>query len=394
MKILFLTSRLPYPPHRGDKLKIFHLMRQLSRAHELTLLSFISDRAELENAGPLKELCREVHTVYRPLFRSILGCVAAVPSSDPIQVGYFRSRAMRETLRRVLAEGNFDVVHTHLIRMAQYTRDLRGPVRVLDLTDAGSLYLDRFRRTVKNPLLKLLVWAELRRLKPYEGVIGAFDTALVCSPVDRKVLASASPKTRLDILYNGIDLETFVPGEGFQADPDRIIYTGNLSYFPNADGIRYFVRQVLPLIRREIPGVKLYIVGKDPPGKVRKLASENITVTGFVPDIRAEYLASTVAVAPVRFGAGTLNKVLEPLALGIPVVSTPIGVEGLPLTPGKHLMLADSPADFAAAVVAVLRDPDLRRRLSVQGRDVVRAEYGWDVIAGTLENIYKDLLVG
>jgi len=394
MKILFLTSRLPYPPHRGDKLKIFHLMRQLSRAHELTLLSFISDKSELASAGPLKELCREVHTVYRPFSRSLLGCLAAVPSPDPIQVGYFRSRTMRETLGRVLAEGNFDVIHTHLIRMAQYTRDLRGPVRVLDLTDAGSLYLDRFRRTVKNPLLKLLVWAELRRLKPYEGVIEAFDAALVCSPVDRRVLASAAPKARLDILYNGIDLETFTPGEGIHGDPDRIIYTGNLSYFPNTDGIRYFVRQVLPLIRREIPGVKLYIVGKDPPGNVRKLASENITVTGFVPDIRAEYLASTVAVAPVRFGAGTLNKVLEPLALGIPVVSTPIGVEGLPLEPGRHLMLADSPADFAAAVVAVLRDPELRRRLSVQGRDAVRSEYGWNVIAGTLENIYKDLLVG
>jgi len=206
------------------------------------------------------------------------------------------------------------------------------------------------------------------------------------------VLAGAAPTARLELLYNGIDLEQFTPDENRRPDPDRIIYTGNLSYFPNADGIRYFVAEILPLIRREVPSVKLQIVGKDPPARVRNLASESVKVTGFVPDIRAEYLASAVAIAPVRFGAGTLNKVLEPMALGVPVVSTPIGAEGLPFESGTHLMLAGSPEDFARGVVSLLKDPALRRKLSANGMEIVRSNYGWGAVAGTLEDVYSTLL--
>jgi len=391
VKILILTPRLPYPPHRGDKLKIFNLIRRLSRAHEITLLSFIQSKDEQRHLGALGEFCREIHTIHQPPVVSFLRCVLGLFSTEPFQVAYFKSGAMRAAVRRLSASGKFDVVHTHLIRMAQYTADLRGPVRVLDLTDAGSLYLERFHATTSRPILRFMVGWELGRLKRYEAVIARFDTSLVCSSVDREVLKRAAPGAEIDLLYNGIDLEYFAPDPSRTGDPLRIVCTGNLSYFPNIDGIAWFVGEILPLIRREIPGVKLYIVGKDPPKKVRNLASGDIFVTGFVPDIRAEYLASAAAVAPIRFGAGTLNKVLEPMALGIPVVSTSIGAEGLPFEAGRHLMIADTPGAFAAAVVSVLRDGALRERLSRNGSETVRSSYGWDVIAGTLESIYDKL---
>ncbi|HLA99990.1 MAG TPA: glycosyltransferase [Bacteroidota bacterium] len=393
MKILFLTSRLPYPPHRGDKLKIYNLIKNLSRSHEITLLSFIASTEEKKYLAALGEYCREIHTVYQPTVLSLWRCLLAVFSFDPFQIAYFKSRSMRGAVRLLLGRERFDIVHTHLIRMAQYTVDERGPSRVLDLTDAGSLYLERFYLTTRRPLQKLLVGWELKRLRRYEEIISGFDTALVCSSVDRDKLHAASPGANIGLLYNGVDLEYFSPDDSRRFDPKRIIYTGNLAYFPNVDGIRYFVRDILPLIRRDIPDVKLYIVGKDPPKKVRNLASDDIVVTGFVPDIRAEYLGSAVAVAPIRFGAGTLNKVLEPMALGVPVVSTPIGAEGLPFVPGKHLMIGKSPEEFAAAVVTVLNDPALRQRLSLNGRDVVGSKYGWDVIAGALGIIYKNLLL-
>lgn len=392
MNILFLTPRLPYPPYRGDKLKIFNLIRQLSARHNITLLSFVSRREELEHVPALREYCDEVRTVYMPAWRSMLRCLPGFLGRLPLQVVYYRSAAMRRELASLLGSQTFDVLHVHLIRMAQYAADIRGQARVLDLTDAGSLYLDRFRRTAANPLVKLLVGAELGRLIPYEKIVASFDVALVCSPVDRTVLAGAAPTARLELLYNGIDLDQFTPDENRRPDPDRIIYTGNLSYFPNADGIRYFVAEILPLIRREVPSVKLQIVGKDPPARVRNLASESVKVTGFVPDIRAEYLASAVAIAPVRFGAGTLNKVLEPMALGVPVVSTPIGAEGLPFESGTHLMLAGSPEDFARGVVSLLKDPALRRKLSANGMEIVRSNYGWGAVAGTLEDVYSTLL--
>jgi sugar transferase (PEP-CTERM/EpsH1 system associated) len=391
MKILFLTSRLPYPPHRGDKLKIFNLLRHLSKSNEITLLSFVASADELRYLPALREFCRDIHTIHHPPVLSVWRCMLAVFSREPFQIAYFSSGAMRDALRRILDSGRFDVIHTHLVRMAQYTREVRGTARLLDLTDAGSLYLERFHSAISHPLKKLLVGWELGRLKRYEQVISEFDTALVCSPVDRDALRSASPGANLDLLYNGIDLEYFTPPGERQVDPERIIYTGNLSYFPNADGIAYFVREILPLVRREIEDVKLYIVGKDPPRNVRRLAGEGIVVTGFVEDIRREYLASAVAVAPIRFGAGTLNKVLEPLALGVPVVTSSIGIEGLPLKHGEDLLVADSPGPFAESVIRILRDPSFGRRLALSSAGTVRRLYDWRVISDRLVRYYREI---
>ena len=281
----------------------------------------------------------------------------------------------------------------HFIRVAQYAigRTFNAPI-ILDLTDAGSLYLKRFLDTTKHQFLKLFLKVELRRLQDYERVLNYFDRCLVCSNVDKEILQQRSPDAKIDLLYNGIDLKYFTANGSHVPEPFRIICTGNMSYFPNLDGALYFSTHVFPLVKKKIPEAKLYVVGQAPPKKLRRIASDDIIVTGFVRDIKEYYLRSVVAIAPIRFGAGTLNKILEPMALGIPVVATSIGVKGLSLQAERDVLVADNVEDFAAAVIRLLKDPPLRHRISENAKTIVRSLYDWEVVAQTLQGLYVKLI--
>lgn len=272
--------------------------------------------------------------------------------------------------------------------MAQYVYQMIDPKRILDLTDAGSLYLERFLGSTKNPFMITFLKTELGRLKHYERILGRFDISLVCSEVDADVLRLHAPSANINLLFNGIDLDYFSPHEVSIPNPGQIIYTGNMSYYPNIDGALFFIREIFPAIKKSFARAKIFIVGQSPPFSLKRLRSDDIIVTGFVPDIKSQDLQSVVAVAPIRFGAGTLNKILEPMALGVPVVATAIAKEGLPVKDGKDILVADSPEAFAQAVVTVLRDNNLRQRLGANGQSIVRELYDWKKIVDQLEKTY------
>ncbi|MBC6952090.1 glycosyltransferase [candidate division KSB1 bacterium] len=389
MKILLITPRVPYPPYRGDKLKIFNLIKRLSRRHEIHLICFAQTRQDLENLQHLGTYCRHIDHVKLPVWLSLLKCFAGLFTQIPLQVQYFKSRRMQNLINQACRQHHFDVIHTHLIRMAQYTAEKHRPVKVLDLTDAVSLYLQRFTARAKNPFVKLLLKIELRRMMRYERILEKFNACFVCSEPDREQLRKTAPEAAIKLIPNGVDLEYFSPnGSLTDIDPNKIIFTGNLSYFPNIDGILYFTDEIFPLIKREMPAAQLYIVGQSPPAKVRALAS----LTGFVEDIKQHYVSSAVAVSPIRFGAGTLNKIIEPLALGVPVVATSVGVEGLEVIQGEDILVADQPQAFARHVVRVLQEPSLREKLRQGGMAVIRKQYDWDPIVARLEEMYHDLV--
>lgn len=391
MDILLLTPRLPYPPYRGDKLKIFNLVKRLSRSHRITLLTFTTTAEEAGHRDALEDYC-EVKSLHLPRWKSLWNCVVGVFRAVPLQVAYYSSSEMHRLVDAELEKGRYDVLHVHYIRMAQYVldRDVRVPMpMVLDLTDAKSLYLASFLTATRSFMLKILLRVELRRMEAYEQLISRFDSCLVCSDVDRQILLSRAPGARVELLYNGIDLEYYTPNGTRRPDPGSVVFTGNMGYAPNLDGALYFIREILPAVRARIPEVKLYLVGQKPPGSLRRLADEHVVVTGFVPDIKQYYHRSAVAIAPIRFGSGTLNKVLEPMAVGTPVVSTTIGVQGLPLVHGRDVLVADSPDEFANAVVALLGDQQLQKRLSENAQQIVRGLYGWQTIAGTLDEVYR-----
>jgi sugar transferase (PEP-CTERM/EpsH1 system associated) len=392
MTVLFLTPRIPYPPYRGDKLKIWNLLRVLSRHHDIVLLTFIQSKEEERFVQQLRAVCREVQVVYLPRWKSMLSCFVALFRPIPFQVAYYRSPRMRKILQETLGRVYPQLVHTHLIRMAQYTAHYSSIPRVLDVTDAVSLYLKRFLVKERNPLKKVGLFVEHCRVKHYERIVRKFDCTLVCSEVDRTVLRQAGEAARIELLYNGVDLDIFSENGTVAYERHSVIYTGNMTYYPNKDGAIYLARKIFPLVQKKISDAKLYIVGQDPPKKVKSLESTHIVVTGFVPDIHDYYLRSAVAVSPIRFGAGTLNKILEPLALGVPVVSTSVGFEGLQLRQGEDILVADNPRAFAEAIIAVLTDQSLRKKLSDNGKRAIRNLYSWDNIGQELEAIYTTVL--
>jgi polysaccharide biosynthesis protein PslH len=372
---------------------MFNLIRQLAlNGHEITLLSFIASRSEIQYLAELQRYCKRVETVYLPIWKSLLNCSLGIFSTRPYQVAYYQSKLMQRMIAKELENDQHDILHVHLIRMAQYALGKEDTIpRVLDLTDAGSLYMQRFLATTNSAVKKMILKEELRRLWRYESILAEFEQCLVCSDVDKSFLLQHVPDAKIDLLYNGIDLEYFKDETITGPDRDTIIFTGNMSYFPNSDGIQYFVNSILPIIKKEKPQIQLQIVGKDPPRRVQRLAGKGIMVTGFVQDLKDYYLNSRIAIAPIRFGAGTLNKILEPMALGIPVVTTSVGVEGLPVQHGKHLFVADRPEDFARRVIQLLTDDKLRRVFSANAKDLVRSLYGWDLITQKLESFYNEL---
>jgi len=391
MRILLLTPRLPYPPYRGDKLKVFNLIKRLSKENSIHLVSFIEKKRELDYLPYLSPYCAAIDVVPLPRWQSHWQCLIGLFSRLPLQVHYFRSRRMRRLVDEICRRHHFEVIHTHLIRMAPYTAALPHPLKALDLTDAVSLYLQRFLAREKNPAMNLLLKIELERIRRYESVVEQFHTCFVCSEPDREQLKKAAPDADIRIIPNGVDLAYFSSNGAAAYEPNRIVFTGNLTYRPNIDGIFYFVKEIFPLIKKDVPAAKFYIVGQSPPSQVRALASEEVIVTGFVEDIKQYYLSSAVAVSPIRFGAGTLNKILEPLALGVPVVATSMGIEGLDLTIGKDILVADRPHAFARHVVHLMQKAEFREKVGKAGMAIVRRLYNWDSIVQSLEKVYNEL---
>jgi glycosyltransferase involved in cell wall biosynthesis len=286
----------------------------------------------------------------------------------------------------LLKEENFDVVYYHLIRTAQYlsSQEKNPKLNVIDFTDSVSLYLSRMVKQEENYFKRLLFNSELKRIEKYEKIAENFDTLFICSDVDRKFLLEKGIKQEIHILNNGIDVEYF-SGDQIEYDPHRIIFTGNMPYFPNADAAVYFSKEILPIILRKNADIKFYIVGQKPSISVRRLASKNIIVTGYVKDIKAEYFKSAVNVAPMRFGAGTLNKVLESIALGIPVVATSSAVAGLPKELEKFVSIADTSNEFANKVLEILNNEKIRTEKMIEGKEIIKKLLDWSKIVGDFE---------
>lgn len=404
MKILFLTSRLPYPPYQGDRLKIYNFLRILSKHHEITLLTIVDNEQELELARNLKEFCFHIETVTLPFYKRYLNLIANIISNKPFQVAYYQSEEYRRKLQNLLRVNQYDIVHTHLIRMLPYSVNVKAP-RVLDLTDAISNYLESRAKTASNFLIKIGLRLELSRMLVFEKNIEKFEAVSVCSDVDMQGLYKTAPQSHIQIIKNGLDIDYFSPLENNISEENTIIFTGNMSYAPNEDGILFFYNEIFPLLIKKIPKIKLYIVGKSPSPKVMALASDNIIVTGKVPDLRTFYSKAQVAISPIRFGAGTLNKVIEPMAMGIPVVSTSLACQGMNLKPlysldegilnyqNEDIIFADTPQAFAKAILVLLNDPALRIKIARAGRELIENEHDWDKIVSKLEDVYKSIVI-
>ena len=387
MKILIITPRIPYPPFRGDKLKIYNPAKNLSKNNQVKILTFLRSSKQLNDLKSFKKYGIEIETVKLTVIESLMKVFISIFTGFPFQAAWFKSSKMKKRIEELISNERFDVVYYHLIRSAQYyiENDSSKPLSVIDFTDAVSLYLKRFAEVERNPVKKFFIKIEQKRIERYEKIAEKFHTLFICSEVDKKYLIESGLNANIKILNNGIDVSYFQP-EKTDYQKNRIIFTGNMPYYANYDAAIYFTKEIFPLIIKKVPDAEFFIVGQKPPQKIKSLESKNIFVTGFVPDIKNEYLKSAVNVAPMRFGAGTLNKVIESIALGVPVVATSMAIGGLPEVLYKYIFIADDPVNFAEAVIKIINNPLIREELVEEGKTVIKEMLSWEKIVSDFES--------
>jgi polysaccharide biosynthesis protein PslH len=357
----------------------------LAQKHNLFLVTFYEERAELNYLKEIQPFFKEIELVYLPKWRSVLNGIPALFTKTPLQLAYFKSAKMKRMVHFAVERYNIDVVHTQHLRMSQYTKELTIP-KILDLPDAFSLYFKRRSETERPFMNRLIDFIEIGRLAKAEQVITKFDKTLVCSVEDQSYLEKLHKTSNVEILLNGVDLETFDVGEGHDYAHNKVLlFTGNMDYAPNVDAVQYFVKEMWPAISIANPNTKFIIAGQRPVDAVKRLANDRIEVTGFIPDLKDMYAQASVVIAPLRFGAGTQNKVLEAMAMGVPTVCTHIGFEGLQIQSGQGVIMAKDRDAFTAQVNTLLADAVARAKVGEQGLEIAKSRFSWDRIALQLE---------
>jgi len=395
MRILWLKSDLLLPLDKGGKLRTWHLMRHLARRHEITYLAFREPDQPAADVEGMKEVAARVETITRrePAKGTLRFYVdAALHLVDPLPyaVGKYRSAEYRRRLEALLARERFDlIVCDFLFPAVNLPKRLPCPA-VMFTHNVESEIWRRHAETKTGVLGRLLYGAQYRRMLRYERrELARFDGILAVSDADRDTFTRLYPgaiSQPVHVVPTGVDTDYFEPAS---SDPQSraMVFTGSMDWLPNEDAMLYFCREVLPAIRAEIADASLPIVGRTPTPAVKKLAEEHgVTVTGRVDDVRPYMKEAAVYIVPLRIGGGTRLKIFEAMAMGKAVVSTTVGAEGLPVTDGEHVRLADEPAAFARAVVHLMRDLDERRRIEAAARALVVARYDWSAVAGELES--------
>ena len=390
-RVLFVTGRLPHPPQEGHQLRSWHLLRAAAAAgHDVTLLSLVRP----EEAGPPSaELSRtaSVQAVALPkmsALRSLVTAASVVRGRTLLEARYITGALTRAFER--LAAGA-DLVHLDILAVAALIERVPpGVPVVVNAHNVESRLLAERVRSEPVRLRRAVLASQVRRLARMERrVCSAADRVLACSDIDAERLQALAPAARVTVVPNGVDLAGFCPGADPAGDDRTLVFVGQMSWFPNRDGIEHFLAAVWPRIRQRHPA-RLRIIGRD--GDTMLPPAPGVERTGFVADLRPLIESAAVYVVPLRVGSGTRLKLLEAMAMGKAIVTTRIGAEGLGLVDGTHALLADSPEAFAGAVARLLDDRALRQRLGLAARQLAEHRYGWDAIGARLAAVYADLL--
>jgi sugar transferase (PEP-CTERM/EpsH1 system associated) len=382
MKLLVLCSRFPYPIEKGDKLRLYHQLRQLALRHELTLVALTDEEVAPAHLDEIRQLCREVHVFRLRKWRIGLRLLGALMGSRPWQVAYFFRKSFARQIHRLALQAQPDMVFCQLLRMAEYARDLPFP-STLDYMDAFSLGMRR-RAEQSSPLLRPLFNREAHLLAAYEkAIFPDFDHHCIISPTDRDQLGLSQPE-RVQVVPNGVDVDFFSPQPQISKSFE-LVFVGNMGYFPNAEAAKYLVRRVLPLLS---PSVKLQLAGARPTAEVRSLAGPRVTVSGWVDDIRTAYQSGRVFVAPLFAGSGQQNKILEAMAMGLPCITTSIVNQAIGAEPDREVLIAEDEEAFGRQIKRLLADEELAEGIARAGQELVRKRYSWQHSVALLEAMW------
>jgi polysaccharide biosynthesis protein PslH len=396
MKILWVNAGLLLPLDKGGKLRTWHLMRHLALRHEITYLSFADPTQPAADIAGMREVASRLVTIPRKdpakgTARFYLDAASYLVDGAPYAVAKYRSESLRDALSKLLATGGFDAVISDFLVPVVNLPDHLPCRSILFTHNVEAEIWRRHAENATNPAARFLLTQQWRRMLRFEQeALARFDLVLAVSDADRETFERLYPtalKQSAFVVQTGVDTTYFAPAApATAARPAHLVFTGSMDWLPNEDGMLYFVREILPLIRQAEPQTTLSIIGRAPTPAVKRLAEDAaIEVTGRVDDVRPHIAAGSVYVVPLRIGGGTRLKIFEAMSMAKAVVSTTVGAEGLPVTTGDNVLIADEPAAFARAVVTLIRDPDERRRLELEARRLVVARYDWSAVAGDFD---------
>jgi sugar transferase (PEP-CTERM/EpsH1 system associated) len=405
VRILFLCHRVPFPPDKGDKIRAFHQLRAMAARHEVDVFTLADDPRDLEHRSALQDHCHTltIERIYPKLAR--LRSLPYLLTRTPLTIPYFYSAKLRAEVRTAMSSRSYDRVYVYCSAMAQYVPwDLLSssnsgspaassaiPV-LIDMVDVDSDKWSQYSDAARFPY-STIFRKEAQSLRAYERQLCERAHCIVVSTQrEAGLLRQIAGNARVNVVSNGVNTAHFTPS---LRNRDRglpsILFSGDMSYFPNQDAVIFFARHVLPLVRREIPDARFLIVGRNPDRRVHQLQEiEGVEVTGFVPDVRSWLREASVAVAPLRIAAGVQNKILEAMSAGLPVVATARAAQGLRPEVADVVEIADTAPEFARRVVHLLRNPQLAHAHGLKGRHRVAINYDWHVALERLLELVED----
>jgi sugar transferase (PEP-CTERM/EpsH1 system associated) len=399
MKILILTPQLPYPPQQGTSLRNFHIIRGLAERHELTLLSFLEENqtAASQVIAPLEALCQQIETVTVPGRGLMVRLWQLVSSRLPDMAHRLHSPLFALALRRLLAENHFDVVQVEGIELARYMDAIRIANKTRLVFDDHNAETELQRRNFLTDLNQprrwpaaAYSWVQVRRLRRFERwACVTADAVVAVSETDRDHLQSLLPNLQspISVIPNCIDTQTYQqPVTPLSFD---LLFSGKMDYRPNVDAVLWFADEVWPLICQQRPSTTWVIVGQKPHERLDRLRGlPGVTMTGWVESIRPYLAGAQVVIMPFRIGSGTRLKLIEAMAAGRAIVSTPVGAEGFPVRHGDHLLLAETAEEMAAAVLQLLDRPEKQKHLGKMAQEFVQ-QYDWRHVVPKFEELYS-----
>lgn len=398
MHILWIKTELLHPVDKGGRIRTYQMLRALKERHQVTYLALDNGRAPADAAPRASEYCHElVRVPFREPERASPGfwfdLALNAFSSMPFAIGRYRSPAMRSEIQRLVARGDVDVVVCDFLMPSQNVPGGFDCPTVLFQHNVEAVIWERHTEVQANPLARAYFKSQWRRMVRFEREqCRRFDQVVAVSESDAEIFRNAYGAERVEAVPTGVDTDYFAPMD-LPPEPGHLVFVGAMDWLPNSDGITWFVRDVLPLVRKAVPGARVSIVGRNPGTAVRRLAEahEGVEVTGAVPDVRPYLARGSAVVVPLRVGGGTRLKIYEAMAAGRPLVSTSVGAEGLPLEPNEHYLAADSAPDLAEACIKLLRDPAAAEAMAKRGSEFVRGHFGWARVAEQFAGICDEV---
>ncbi|MCX5699821.1 MAG: glycosyltransferase family 4 protein [Candidatus Omnitrophica bacterium] len=366
MKALFFIRDLPEPAHNGYKKRNFYLIKELeSRGIQVIL--------KVESPGNSK---------IKALFFSLFSVL-------PFSVKLRTSGKIKKKIAGYLKENPVDIIICDAVQRALNIPLDNPAYKILYEHNIESMIIKRYAQKEKNIFKKVFAFLECWKLSNFEKKMwNKFDCSIACSPVDKKIMLRYAPESKVHLINNGVESAYYSSNSNI-IEKNTLIYTGQIGWYPNEDALVYFINEILPLVKQAVPEVKLWIVGNKPSDKIKEFSQKNsnITVTGFVEDVRELMQKACVYIVPLRIGSGTRLKILEALSMKKAVVTTTIGCEGIEVENNQHLLIRDAPEEFAKAVLDVLKNEALRISLGENGRKLIEEKYDWKIVFKDLDKI-------